>query len=118
MMLNLKHIALGAATAAVLTLTGCASGIYPGGPTPAGVLLTNVTVPAQNLAVATDKDSNSKKTGEASAKAILGLVAFGDSSVSAAMQAGDIRKVHHIDHRVNLVLFGLYAETTTIVTGE
>lgn len=118
MMLNLKHIALGAAAAAALTLTGCASNVFPGGPSPAGVLLTNVTVPAQNLAVATDKDSGGKKSGEASSRAILGLVAFGDSGISAAMQAGGIQKVHHVDHRVHHLLFGLYIETTTIVTGE
>lgn len=117
-MLTIKRIALGALAVSSLALSGCATGIYPGGPTPAGVILTNVTVPAQNLAVATDKDVGGKKTGEATAKAILGLVAIGDSSISAAMQNGGIRKVHHVDHRVNLVLLGLYVETTTIVTGE
>lgn len=120
-MTSLKTAKL-AAIATVLgvsvTLSGCVTNMYAGGPSPAGGLLTNVTVPALNLTVATDKDSSTRKTGEASARAILGLIATGDASISAAMKNGAISKVHHVDQKVNSVLFGLYLSTTTVVTGE
>lgn len=107
-----------AAVFSALFLTGCASNLFPGGPTPAGVIVTNVTAPSQYLAVATDKDAKSDKVGKSSAQAILGLFAFGDASVNAAMKDGDISRVHHVDHQINLVLYGLYLQDTTIVYGD
>lgn len=106
-----------AVTAAVAS-SGCAANLYPGGPSVAGSLYTNVTDPAQNLSVAVDTSAHGTKRGTASASAILGLVATGDSSVNAAMKAGGIAKVHHVDHRVELILGGIYASTTTLVYGE
>ncbi|MCD6586658.1 MAG: TRL-like family protein [Desulfobacteraceae bacterium] len=102
----------------IMFMTGCASNLFPGGPTPAGVIITNVTAPSQYLAVATDKDAQSIKVGESSATAILGLFAFGDASIDAAMKDGNIRRVHHVDHRVNLILYGLFLKDTTIVHGD
>tara|TARA_R110001592_G_scaffold103247_3_gene291001 strand:- start:7740 stop:8099 length:360 start_codon:yes stop_codon:yes gene_type:complete len=99
-------------------LSGCATNLFPGGPTPAGIIVTNVKSPAQNLTVAIDKDAKSTKTGSSSASAVAGLVAFGDSSVDTAMKNGGITKVHHIDHQVNSILLGLWLQNTTIVHGE
>lgn len=103
---------------AVLLLTGCASTIYPGGPTPAGSLVTSVRSPAQALAVALDPSASASRKGEASSSAVLGLFATGDASVDAAMRNGKITKIHHVDHDVNLFLGGLYIKATTIVYGE
>ncbi len=102
----------------ILFLSGCVSNMFPGGPTPAGVLVTNITAPSQYLAVATDKDAKSIKSGSSSAFAILGLFAFGDASIDAAMKDGNIRRVHHVDHKVNLVLYGIWLRDTTIVHGD
>ena len=100
-----------------LLSSGCAS-LFPGGPTPAGVIFTNVRSPAQNLAVATDAAFGSQKHGTSSAGALFGLFAFGDASVDAAMKAGGITKVHHVDHQVNFFLFGIWRQNKTIVYGE
>jgi hypothetical protein len=56
--------------------------------------------------------------GRASAWAVLGLVAGGDSGVEKAMRQGGISKVHHVDHQVQLILLGIWTQTTTIVYGE
>ncbi len=98
--------------------SGCAANMYPGGPSPAGILYTNTITPAQNLTVATDKDAKSLKRGEASATAILGMFAFGDAGIDAAMKAGGITKVHHIDHSVKLFIYGIFLQDKTIVYGE
>ena len=98
--------------------SGCVSNMFPGGPTPAGAIVTNVRSPAQNLTVATDASVIGNKCGTSSAGAILGLFAFGDASIDAAMKDAGIKKVHHVDHEVNLVLLGLWLGTTTIVYGE
>jgi hypothetical protein len=57
------------------------------------------------------------KTGEACATSILGAVALGDASISAAKSAGGITKVAHVDHD-NMGILGIYAKTCTIVVGE
>jgi len=99
-------------------LTGCASNLYPGGPSVAGAIYTDVKDPAQHLAVAVDTSANGQKQGVSSAQALFGLFAFGDAGVDAAMRNGGIRKVHHVDHQVQLLLGGVWAKTTTIVHGE
>ena len=92
--------------------------MFPGGPTPSGVFVTNVRSPAQALTVATDASATGSKCGTASAGAVLGLFAFGDASVDAAMKAAGIRKVHHVDHEVNSFLMGVWLQNKTIVYGE
>lgn len=110
---------IGATLALGLTLvTGCATALYPGGPTPAGSIVTSVRSPAQALAVALDSSARADKVGTSSSSAILGLFASGDGSVDAAMKNGGIKKVHHVDHQINSFLLGIYAEDTTIVYGE
>jgi hypothetical protein len=103
---------------AVMLCSGCASNLFPGGPSIAGVLYTDVEDPAQHLAVAMDKAATSTKTGTSSAAGYLGLIATGDASVDAAMKDGGITKVHHVDHKTQLVLWGLWVKSSTIVYGE
>lgn len=110
-------MSLGVAVALLLT-SGCVSNMFPGGPTPAGGIVTDVRSPAQNLTVATDASARGAKEGVSSAGAVLGLFAFGDAGVEAAMKAGGITKVHHVDHQVNSFLFGLWLQTSTYVYGE
>ena len=98
--------------------SGCVSNMWPGGPTPHGVLATAVVSPAQHLAVATDSMARSRKCGESSSYAILGLIAFGDSGLNKAMTEGGITRVHHVDHEVESYLLGLWLQSTTIVYGE
>ena len=57
------------------------------------------------------------KHGEAMAQSVLGLVATGDASISAASAAGGITKIHHVDYHAWSIL-GIYAKFTTHVYGE
>ncbi|MSR47023.1 MAG: hypothetical protein EXS13_08155 [Planctomycetes bacterium] len=98
-------------------LTGCTSNTFPGGPSVAGLLFTQVTDPAQNLAVATDAATGAL-VGESSSIGMLGLIATGDSGLDAAMKAGKITKVHHVDHQTSSFFGFLYVKQTTIVHGE
>ena len=102
----------------VMLSAGCATTVLPGGPALGGGLVTSVTTSAQNLAVAIDPTASSEKVGKSSAEAFLGLFAFGDASVDAAMRAGGIRRVHHVDHHINSFLGGVWVQDQTIVHGE
>lgn len=110
-------LVVGVAAVAVLC-SGCVTNMFPGGPSPAGAIITNVRGPAQNLTVATDPGVLTTSSGTSSAGAFLGLFAFGDASVDAAMKAGGITKVHHVDHEVNSFLLGFWLENKTIVYGQ
>ena len=57
------------------------------------------------------------KTGEACASSILGIIGTGDASVSAAMEAGKLTAIHHVDHS-NFAILGIYASTCTQVVGQ
>ena len=115
----MKILAMSLMALAVCMLSsGCVSNMFPGGPTPAGALVSNVRSPAQQLTVATDASASASKCGSASASAFLGLFAFGDSSIDAAMRSAGIKKVHHVDHEVNSFLLGVWLEDKTLVYGE
>jgi hypothetical protein len=106
------------ATMTGLALSGCAAGIYPGGPTVAGGLITSVRSPAQKLAVAIDPQAKCLKEGRSSAGSFLGLFAFGDGGIGAAMKNGGITKINHADHEVSSFLLGVWESDTLIVCGE
>lgn len=112
-----RTLLLLASLAAATALSGCAANLFPGGPSVAGMIYTGVTDPAQHLAVAVDSGA-AGKVGTSSASAFLGIVAVGDSGIDAAMKAGRITRVHHVDHKVELVLGGIWTRTTTIVHGD
>ena len=57
------------------------------------------------------------KTGEACASTILGWIATGDASITAAKTAGGITQVSHVDHD-NMSILGLYGKSCTIVVGQ
>ena len=64
-----------------------------------------------------DQAVSPTKTGRACAKSILGLVATGDASVTAAKANGNITKVAHVDHTAMNIYF-FYGKYCTIVKGE
>jgi hypothetical protein len=102
----------------VLISSGCASNLYPGGPSVAGLIYTEVTTPAQMLTVAVDKDAQPFRKGEASSVAILGLFAFGNGGIDAAMKDAGITKVHHVDHTTQHFLYAIFAKDKVVVHGE
>jgi hypothetical protein len=93
---------------AVALMTGCLS--------PMGLqtaLIGDVGLPG----MATDNVSG-RKIGYAKARNIFGIIADGDCSIHAAAKNGGITKISTVDYQVKNVLWGAFAECTTIVTGE
>lgn len=62
-------------------------------------------------------ESDATKEGKACARSIMGLVAQGDASISAAKAAGGITEVAHIDYTAHSIL-GIVADFCTIVKGK
>jgi hypothetical protein len=80
-----------------------------------GCLYTHVYTPYDtNL----DKTVLGQKTGTASMHEVLWLFAWGDAGTAAAAKNGGITTVNHMDKELFSVLFGIYAESTTIVYGD
>ncbi len=94
-----------------LVLGGCAGMGSIGGSMVPGGLYTKSKLP-----VASVPGSNSLE-GEACATSILGWIATGDASVSAAMANGGISNVATIDYKLDNIL-GVYATYCTVVKGS
>jgi hypothetical protein len=62
-------------------------------------------------------NTNATKEGKACAQTIMGLVATGDASISAAKANGGITQVSHIDYSAKSVL-GIIGDWCTIVKGQ
>jgi hypothetical protein len=94
----------------IMFMTGCA-GISPVAGGSMGMVYTSTSA-----GVAVGSANGSDKVGTATSTAII-CFATGDSSISAAMAAGGITKIHHVDCKIMSVL-GVYAKYTTVVYGE
>ena len=111
----MKTLLFGAAIAAAVLLTGCAQ---VGGPTTSsalgvgGIILDHKSPASFNV----DNNVQCAKCGKATSKSIV-VYTTGDSSLKAAMDAGGITKVNHVDYEVKNI-FNIYSEATTIVWGE
>lgn len=90
----------------LIALTGCANVTSP-----TTGLITLVKAP-----VAVGIGKTASKTGEACANNILGVVAFGDASISTAKQAGSITEIASVDQRSTNILF-IYSRYCTIAKG-
>lgn len=89
-------------------LAGC--GVIAHGPVTAPITLD------QRGPVAMGSATGRAKVGRAEAYGIL-IFSQGDASISAAMKAGGITRVHHVDNET-MNIMGVYAKYTTIVYGE
>jgi hypothetical protein len=105
-----KFLALTVVIGFVSMMSGCAT-TY-GGSTYGGIVSSNVKGP---VAVG-DQTVGWTKTGTSQSTAIV-VFASGDASITAAMNAGGIKKIHHVDNETFSVL-GFYATYKTIVYGE
>jgi hypothetical protein len=101
---------------AMALFTGCA-GYATMNQAPAyGAIYTDVKAPMH--AIAADMNGTSaSKVGTATCSSILGWIAMGDASIDAAMKAGGITKLHHVDFHATQIL-GLYATYTVTAYGE
>jgi hypothetical protein len=104
----MRTLAVVALLGSLMVATGCASAWSP----VTGFLYTDVMAPMD----AGGHGANTK-TGEATCTSILGWVATGDASITAASANAGITKVHHVDFHAWSVL-GVYAKFTTKVSGE
>jgi len=57
------------------------------------------------------------KKGEACATSILGIVATGDASISAAKKAGGISSIAYVDY-TSYAILGIFAKYCTVVYGR
>lgn len=99
----------------LLTTNGCVVLQAPVVP-PQGILFTNYQAPLDYDQDAT-KVNYELKVGRSSSSCILGLLAFGDSSIAAAALDGDIKVAHTADYEYTNFLF-IYQQYSTIVRGE
>ncbi|MBN2506081.1 MAG: TRL-like protein family [Verrucomicrobia bacterium] len=108
-----KLIAYSSVAALAVFLSGCAmvapsaqSGTLTGG------LYTSVSTPHW-----VTTNTGSTKSGSASASSILGIVATGDASIQAAAASAGITKIHHVDQKIERILF-FWAKYTVTVYGD
>jgi TRL (tRNA-associated locus)-like protein len=106
-----KKIAVFVIMSSSLVLSGCAGMGSIGGSAVPGGLYTQSKLPVSGV------PGPHAKTGEACATSILGLIATGDASISAAMNNGGITDVSTVDYRLDNVL-GIYATYCTVVKGN
>jgi hypothetical protein len=116
--MKLRHLALLVLLATLTVMPACSVAYYPGGPTLRGMIYADIDSPVQSLAVTIDPAAKPTKRGTAATRALLGLFAWGDGSVEAAMKDAGITRIHHIDHNAKQFLSGFWSSDTTIVYGE
>lgn len=98
-----------ATVAALSMMVGC---VIPNDNTITASLIMNGVKSAQYV----DNTVKPLKCGTATVKGIV-LWTSGDASIGAAMKAGGITKIHHVDYKVQ-TYFYCYTAYTTMVWGE
>lgn len=104
----MKHVKMIVAMGLVVLVTGCAMGRSP----VTGFLFTEV-----KGSESVSSNAIGSKTGSSCATSILGWVATGDASSTAAAKAGGITQISSVDYHTRSIL-GLWAESCTLVTGK
>jgi len=107
-----KRLAVATLSTMALLMAGCAMApVVP----PTGAAFSNVKAP-----ISTEYNEQTpvpSKEGETSSACILGLVAWGDASVSSAAQNGNLSQVNYVDYTYLNVL-GVYQRFTVTAHGE
>jgi repressor of nif and glnA expression len=111
----MRRIALLAILAvSVFSFTGCGAMIAMGG---GGLFYQDTKAPSAAVAYYGSTTNSMGKIGKASVTSILGIIVTGDASLDAAMRAGSMTKLHHVDTQATNIL-GIIATYTTIAYGE
>lgn len=100
-----KMLVLVCAILVSVVMTGCVTRM------PEGFFVSEYTIP-----LSLGDSASYSKTGVSTARSVLGILAQGDASIEAACKAGGIKKIHHVDWKVEGVLF--VTNYTCIVYGE
>src|SRR5262245_65833111 len=95
----------------LLGLPGCAGFAFLGQDVAIGFIYADAVTPVHHT-----NNNVGRKTGEACATSILGLVTTGDATIRAAADAGGIRDISAVDVSLMSVL-GIYAKFCTKVSG-
>lgn len=103
-----RVLTIGALSLGVIILTGCQPVASP---------LMGIFFNDTKYGYIATTDTDATKEGKACAQSIMGLVAQGDASISAAKAAGGITQVAHIDYTAHSIL-GIVADFCTIVKGK
>ena len=77
----------------------------------------NLASPTPSLTVKLDAQDATRE-GSSTCTGFLWAFATGDCSLTTAMRNGKITKVHHVDAKTKLILYGAYSEMTMVVHGE
>jgi len=104
----MRMIRLSAALILAASLSSCATALSP---------VQGVWYTSAKGGMGAGADAAGAKRGKACASSILGLIATGDASVTAAAKQGGINKVGFVDYSAFSVL-GLYAEHCILVSGS
>ena len=99
---------IGALSLGVIMLTGCQPVASP---------LMGIFFNDTKFGYIATSNADATKEGKACAQTIMGLVAQGDASISAAKAAGGITQVAHVEHTAHSIL-GVVADFCTIVKGK
>ena len=94
-----------------MALSGCAGFAFAGQKVAHGFIYADAVTP-----VHASNNNIGRKTGEACAMSILGIVTTGDATIRAAADAGGVRDISAVDSSIMNVL-GIYAKHCTIVSG-
>jgi TRL-like protein family len=104
-----KRLCVLALVLGVVATTGCIWPRY-------GVIMAPIMTTKSPVPMFVNNDAADMKVGESMAEGII-LISQGDASIEAAMKAGGIKKVNHIDTEEMYVL-GVYAKEIVRVYGE
>jgi hypothetical protein len=80
-----------------------------------GCIYTNIQRP---LGTEFNETRLGTKIGKSKSRSVLWLFAWGDAGTKAAAENGKITVIRHADSKYFFLLFGVYAEVTTIVYGD
>ncbi len=108
----MRSFAIAALLLCLVAMSGCVmwAPVIP----PLGAVFTATSGP-----IDTDVDQTTigNRSGSASSVCVLGMFAFGDASISAAAEDGNLSTVNHVDYSYLNVLY-LFQSFTTIVYGD
>lgn len=85
---------------------------------PFGLVYTNIKIPSI-YPTQSESDLKFEKRGEACSQAVLGVAAWGDSSIETAAKIAGVKRISTVDLSVDMILMGgIYTQWCTIVSGE
>lgn len=104
----MRKVSLALASFGLLSLTACQPVASP---------LVGIIFNETKYGDSISANAGATKEGKACATTILGWVAQGDASISAAKAAGGVNSIAYVDHTAKNIL-GVWAEWCTIVKGS